>query len=75
MEATKTSALQQALDVVDRLPIEDQKTLIELIQRRLVELRRDQIAHNAAVTLEAVREGRSRYGSIQDLKRDLLDEL
>ena len=74
MEDMKTSALQQALDVVERLPTEDQKTLVELIQHRLLEQRRAQIAHNADITLQAVREGRSRYGSIEDLERDLLDE-
>ena len=74
MEHTEVSGLQQALDVVERLPAEDQETLIELLQRRLLEQRRAQIARNAAATLQAVREGRSRYGSIEDLKSDLLDE-
>ena len=74
MEHTKTSGLQQALDVVERLPAEDQETLVEILQRRLLEQRRAQIARNAAATLQAVREGRSRNGSIEDLKSDLLDE-
>ena len=74
MEQTEVSGLQQALDVVERLPTEDQETLIELLQRRLLEQRRAQIARNAAATLQAVREGRSRYGSIEDLKSYLLDE-
>jgi len=74
MEQVKASLLQQALDVVEKLPPEDQETLIELIQRRLVEWRRAEIAHNATVTLQAVREGRARYGSVEDLKQDLLAE-
>jgi len=43
-------------------------------QRRLVERRRAEIARNATATLQAVREGRARYGSVEDLKRDLLAE-
>jgi len=68
------SLLQQALDFVEKLPPEDQETLVELVQRRLVEWRRAEIARDAAATLQAVREGRACYGSVEDLKRDLLTE-
>lgn len=74
MELVKTSLFQQALDTVGKLPPEDQATLIDLIQHRLVEWRRAEIARNATATLQAVREGRARYGSVQDLKHDLLGE-
>ena len=70
MVQVKTSLLQQALDVVEKLPPEDQETLIELIQRRLVEQRRAEIARNASATLQAVREGQARYGSVEDLKSE-----
>jgi len=66
-----TALFQQALDVVEKLPPEDQEMLVDLIRRRLVEWRRAGIAPNAAITLQAVREGRARYGSVEDLKRDL----
>ena len=69
-----SSAFQRAIDVVEALPLEDQETVIELLQRRLIERRRAEIARNATATLEAVREGRARYGSVEDLKRDLLAE-
>ena len=71
MEQVTASLFQRALDIVEELPPEDQETLIEVIQRRLVERRRAEIAENAAATLEAVREGRARYGSVEDLMRDL----
>jgi hypothetical protein len=74
VEQVKASLLQQALDLVEKLPPEDQETLVELVQRRLVEWRRAEIARNAATTLQAVREGQARYGSVEDLKRDLLAE-
>lgn len=74
MEQVKASVLQQALDVVEKLPPEDQETLIELIQRRLVQQRRAEIASNASATLQAVQEGRARYGSVEDLKSDVLAE-
>ncbi|MBM4465189.1 MAG: hypothetical protein FJ014_06520 [Chloroflexi bacterium] len=64
MEQIKTSLFQQALDVVEKLPPEDQETLVGLIQHRLVEWRRAEIARNAAATLQAVREGRAGYDMV-----------
>jgi len=59
------------LDLVEKLPLEDQETLIDLVHRRVVERRRAENARNAASTLQAVRERRTSYGQIDDLKRDL----
>jgi hypothetical protein len=73
-EQTQTSPLQRALDVVEELSMEEQETLVEVIERRLVEWRRAEIARNAAATLQAVRDGSARYGSVEDLKRDLASE-
>jgi hypothetical protein len=72
MNKTKGLALQQALEAADHLPIEDQETLIELLQRRFVEKRRREIARNAKETIRAVKEGRAKYGYIEDLKKDLM---
>ena len=75
MEQTVLTPFQQALDVIEQLSVEDQATLIEIIGRRLVEQRREEIVYNARATLEAFREGRARSGTVGDLRRDLLDEL
>lgn len=74
MEKIKVSTLQQSLDVVESLPPDDQEALIDLIRHRLVEKRRAKIARNAEETLQAVRDGRAQYGSVEDLRRDLLGE-
>ena len=74
MEKTEGSMLQQALDVVESLPPDDQEALIDLIRHRLVEKRRAEIARNAEETLQAVRDGSAQYGSVEDLRRDLLGE-
>jgi len=71
---TQVSLFQEALDLIEKLPPEDQETLIDLIQHRLVDWRRAEIACNAAATLQAVREGHARYGSAEELKLDLLSE-
>ena len=67
-----TTPFQQALDMIEQLPTEDQVNLIEIIQRRLIEQRRVEIARNAHTTVQAFREGRARYGTVDDLRCDLL---
>lgn len=49
-----TTPFQQALESVERLPWEDQLSLVDIVQKRLIETRREEIARNAAVTLDAV---------------------
>ena len=75
MTKAKGSVLQQALEAADHLPFEDQETLIELLERRFVEKRRLEIARNAQEAIGAVREGRAKYGNIDDLKKDLLVDI
>jgi hypothetical protein len=74
MSQRTSTPFQRAIDVIEALPLEDQETLIDLVQRRLIERRRAEIARHAAETLQAVREGRAQYGTIEDLRRDLLAE-
>ena len=74
MSQGPSSPFQEALDMLEALPPEDQKTVIELVQQRLAEQRRGEVVRNAEETLQAVREGRARYGSVSDLKRDLETE-
>ncbi len=74
MEQLALTPFQQALDVIEQFSADDQQVLIEIVRRRLVEQRRAEIARNARSTVQAFREGRARYGTIDDLRRDLLDE-
>ena len=74
MGQTPISSLQEALEIVESLSPDDQETLIELIRHRLTEQRREEIAQNAAATLKAVGNGKAHFGSIKDLKGDLLAE-
>lgn len=74
MSRKVSSPFQRAIDVIEALPPEDQETLIDLTRRRLIERRRAEIARHAAETLQAVREGRARVGTVEDLRRDLLAE-
>ena len=71
---TESSHFQQVIETVESLPPDEQLLLIDIIRRRLIEHRRADIANAAESTLKAVREGRARFGTLEDLKRDLESE-
>jgi hypothetical protein len=73
MSKEQETPFQHALDVVEQLPFEDQEILIGIIRQRLIERRRAEIAANAEASRTALREGRAKYGSVEDLRRDLSD--
>jgi hypothetical protein len=74
MIPTTVTPFEQALEVVEQLPLVDQEALIEIIRQRLLERRRGEVAANAQATLQAFREGRAHYGTVDDLRRDLAEE-
>ena len=71
MDIHQETPFQKALDAIESLPIEAQEKIIDIIKKRLAEDRREWIAANAHEAIMAVREGRAKYGTIEDLKRDL----
>jgi hypothetical protein len=75
MTTITVSPFQEALELIDRLPAGDQEALVEIVRKRLAEQRRRDAtaAANAQATLQAFREGRASYGTIDDLRRELAE--
>lgn len=67
----KTSTLQKAIEVVESLSIEEQAILIDVIQRRLKQQRRDEILQAVAESRQEYAEGKVRSGSVADLLAEL----
>ena len=65
---------QTVIEYVEALSTEEQDLLLELIYKRRVEQRRREIAKNAAQTLEAVKTGKAKHGTLADLRADLLSQ-
>ncbi|MGR3311150.1 MAG: hypothetical protein ACUZ77_10300 [Candidatus Brocadiales bacterium] len=63
----------ELLESIDQLSDEEQEMLTDIIRNRLHERRREEIAQNARETYEALKEGRAKTGTIDDLKRDLTE--
>ncbi len=74
MITQKNTPYQKAIEAVESLPFDQREEILELLRMRIAEHRRDEIAANARETLKAVREKRAKYGTIEDLKKDLLED-
>ncbi len=66
--------IQQVLEEIEKLGPQDQQVVIEIVRQRLVERRRAEIAQNARAAVQAFRDGRAQYGTVEDLRRDLTGE-
>jgi hypothetical protein len=64
----------ELLDSIEQLPIDQQETLVDLLQRRLVELRRLEIARHAAEARQLYAAGSLPSGSVDELLADLDSE-
>ena len=63
--------LQNVLDTFSELTEEEQSIFIEIVNRRLIEKRRQEIKFNAEETFEAIESGNHKSGDITDLTNDL----
>jgi hypothetical protein len=66
-----SSDFQQAIEVVEALPPEDQILLIEIIRQRLIQYRRAELVEEVAEAREAYRQGNVRRGTVADLMKEL----
>jgi hypothetical protein len=66
--------LQTVIEYVEALSPEDQDLLLELIHKRRIEQRRQEIARNATQTLEAVKTGKAKRGTLAELRADFLSQ-
>ena len=67
-------SFQEIIDSIEKLSIDEQDYLFELIKKRRIEKRRLEIAANAQAILESLKEGTAKTGSVDDLIADLFDE-
>ena len=69
--AVETSTLQAAIEMVEQLSEEDQAYLIDIIYRRLVERRREELVQEVAETRQSYQLGQVRRGTIDELMAEL----
>lgn len=74
MTSSSTSFFQTIIESVETLSEEEQDLLFELIHKRRIAKRRQEIAQNAVNTLAAVDAGTVKRGSVADLMMEVLGE-
>ena len=65
---------QQIIDSIEGLSIEDQDYLFELIRKRRIENRRQEILSNSEEVMQSFKDGTAKRGSVDDLIADLLGD-
>jgi hypothetical protein len=74
-EAVAKSSFQELIESVESLPLDDQQMLLDIINMRIIERRRDELVADMEESLEANRKGEVRIGTVDDLLRDLDEDL
>jgi len=71
--ANNSANINEVLEGVERLDIDEQAYILDVISKRLVESRRVKIAKRAEEVEQAYREGEVKKGTVDDLWIDLND--
>ena len=67
----QTLTFQNAIETVEQLSLDEQEQLLDVVHRRLVERRRDELALSVAAGRRAYGAGEVRRGSVEDLLANL----
>ncbi len=67
------NGINEVLESIEKLDIDDQAYISEVLSKRLIELRRSEIARRATEAEQAYKEGKTKKGSFNDLWKDLND--
>ena len=65
-------AFGEILDVVDRLPLEDQSELIDILQHRITEQRREQLAKDIRDARKEFEQGLCKPAAPDDIMKAIL---
>ncbi len=70
MEASQ-SHLDQILDEIASLSLEDQEMLLNIVKKRHIEKKREQILRDSRETMRAYKKGLAKTGTVADLMKGL----
>jgi len=65
--------IKEVLESIEDLDINEQAYILEVLSKRLVDLRRAEIARRAKEAEQAYKEGTAKIGAVEDLWNDLND--
>jgi hypothetical protein len=65
------ATLNEVLNEFNRLPLGEKEYVVEVMERQLIEAKREAIAKRAKKTMTNLRKGAVRKGTIRELYKDL----
>lgn len=74
IQKTLAQSVQEALEIVESLPEDQQETLIAVVRHRLVEHTRDVLSKHIEEAREELSLGEARRGTVDDLMKEISDE-
>jgi len=74
-EAEAEISFQRLVEYVEDIKIEDLEVLGEIVNMHLIKQRREELIADKEETLEALRRGEVHRGTVDDLLRDLEEDL
>ena len=69
----QTVTFQDALDIVESLPKDQQENLIDIIKRRIIERKREVLAEHIKEAREEYRREEVRHDSADDLMKEIAE--
>jgi len=67
-----TISFNEVLEIAEKLPTEDQETLVEVLNRRIIEKRRSRLAGEIRDARKEFKEGKCTPTSADDLIREIV---
>ncbi|NEP44663.1 MAG: hypothetical protein F6K35_37795 [Okeania sp. SIO2H7] len=68
-----TSQFQLAIEAIEALSLEDQGMLLDILQRRIYQQRRDRLLEEITLVRQEYAEGNVKFGSVADFLEELDD--
>ncbi len=70
---TQSLSFQDLIDVVESLPLDDQSMLVDIINKRIIEMPRAELVVEVRDARKAFSRGEVKRGTVKDLMKDLDD--
>jgi hypothetical protein len=68
----RAALFSEVLEAADELPLDDQESLAEILHRRVIERRREELGHEALQARQEFEQGNCRPVTVDDLMSEIL---
>jgi len=70
----QTATINSVLNLAEQMSVDEQTIFLDLFKKRFNERRRNEIAINGKITLDAIKSNTAKIGSVEDFLNDIESE-